>query len=80
MINKKIDSIDKVDSSCAILPEALTAFVEAVACGRFLPPPSAAQKPVHHQHRHFKPEADLGVALFDRATRHPTLTPQGNRC
>ena len=24
-------------------------------------------------------EADLGVALFDRATRHPTLTPQGEQ-
>ncbi|MCS6036963.1 LysR family transcriptional regulator [Klebsiella pneumoniae subsp. pneumoniae] len=25
-------------------------------------------------------EADLGVTLFDRATRQPTLTPQGSRC
>ncbi len=24
-------------------------------------------------------EADLGVALFDRATCHPTLTPQGEQ-
>ena len=61
-------------------PEALTAFVEAVACGSF----SAAARRLRKSQSTISTaisnlEADLGVALFDRATRHPTLTPQGDQ-
>ena len=61
-------------------PEALTAFVEAVACGSF----SAAARRLRKSQSTISTaisnlEADLGVALFDRATRHPTLTPQGGQ-
>ena len=61
-------------------PEALTAFVEAVACGSF----SAAARRLRKSQSTISTaisnlEADLGVALFDRATRHPTLTPQGKQ-
>ncbi|HAT1573961.1 TPA: LysR family transcriptional regulator [Raoultella ornithinolytica] len=61
-------------------PEALTAFVEAVACGSF----SAAARRLRKSQSTISTaisnlEADLGVALFDRATRHPTLTPQGEQ-
>ncbi|MCZ0877576.1 LysR family transcriptional regulator [Raoultella ornithinolytica] len=61
-------------------PEALTAFVEAVACGSF----SAAAGRLRKSQSTISTaisnlEADLGVALFDRATRHPTLTPQGEQ-
>ena len=61
-------------------PEALTAFVEAVACGSF----SAAARRLRKSQSTLSTaisnlEADLGVALFDRATRHPTLTPQGEQ-
>ena len=61
-------------------PEALTAFVEAVACGSF----SAAARRLRKSQSIISTaisnlEADLGVALFDRATRHPTLTPQGEQ-
>ena len=61
-------------------PEALTAFVEAVACGSF----SAAARRLRKSQSTISTaianlEADLGVTLFDRATRHPTLTPQGEQ-
>ena len=61
-------------------PEALTAFVESVACGSF----SAAARRLRKSQSTISTaisnlEADLGVALFDRATRHPTLTPQGEQ-
>ncbi|HHT0125598.1 TPA: LysR family transcriptional regulator [Raoultella planticola] len=61
-------------------PEALTAFVEAVACGSF----SAAARRLRKSQSTISTaisnlESDLGVALFDRATRHPTLTPQGEQ-
>lgn len=61
-------------------PEALTAFVEAVACGSF----SAAARRLRKSQSTISTaisnlEAALGVALFDRATRHPTLTPQGEQ-
>ena len=61
-------------------PEALTAFVEAVACGSF----SAAARRLRKSQSTISTaisnlEADLGVALFDRATRHPTLPPQGEQ-
>ncbi len=61
-------------------PEALTAFVEAVACGSF----SAAARRLRKSQSTISTaisnlEADLGVALFDRATRHPTLTAQGEQ-
>lgn len=61
-------------------PEALTAFAEAVACGSF----SAAARRLRKSQSTISTaisnlEADLGVALFDRATRHPTLTPQGEQ-
>jgi len=61
-------------------PEALTAFIEAVACGSF----SAAARRLRKSQSTISTaisnlEADLGVALFDRATRHPTLTPQGEQ-
>lgn len=59
-------------------PEALTAFVEAVDCGSF----SAAARRLRKSQSTISTaianlEADLGVTLFDRATRQPTLTPQG---
>ena len=61
-------------------PEALTAFVEAVACGSF----SAAARRLRKSQSTISTaisnlEADLGFELFDRATRHPTLTPQGEQ-
>ncbi|WP_434638963.1 LysR family transcriptional regulator [Klebsiella sp. I138] len=61
-------------------PEALTAFVEAVACGSF----SAAARRLRKSQSTISTaisnlEADLGVVLFDRATRQPTLTPQGEQ-
>jgi DNA-binding transcriptional LysR family regulator len=61
-------------------PEALTAFVEAVACGSF----SAAARRLRKSQSTISTaianlEADLGVTLFDRATRQPTLTPQGEQ-
>lgn len=61
-------------------PEALTAFVETVSCGSF----SAAarrlrksQSTVSTAIAHL--EADLGVTLFDRSTRQPLLTAEGQR-
>ena len=61
-------------------PEALTAFVETVSCGSF----SAAarrlrksQSTVSTAIAHL--EADLGVMLFDRSTRQPLLTAEGQR-
>ena len=61
-------------------PEALTAFVEAVDCGSF----SAAARRLRKSQSTISTaianlEADLGVTLFDRATRQPTLTPQGEQ-
>jgi DNA-binding transcriptional LysR family regulator len=60
-------------------PEALTAFVEAVACGSF----SAAARRLRKSQSTISTaianlEADLGVTLFDR-NRQPTLTPQGEQ-
>lgn len=61
-------------------PEALTAFVEAVDSGSF----SAAARRLRKSQSTISTaianlEADLGVILFDRATRQPTLTPQGEQ-
>lgn len=61
-------------------PEALTAFVKAVDCGSF----SAAARRLRKSQSTISTaianlEADLGVTLFDRATRQPTLTPQGEQ-
>ena len=60
-------------------PEALTAF-EAVDSGSF----SAAARRLRKSQSTISTaianlEADLGVTLFDRATRQPTLTPQGEQ-
>lgn len=61
-------------------PEALTAFVETVACGSF----SAAarrlrksQSTVSTAIAHL--EADLGITLFDRTSRQPVLTEEGKK-
>lgn len=56
-------------------PEALTAFVEAVDSGSF----SAAARRLRKSQSTISTaianlEADLGVILFDRATRQPTLS------
>lgn len=61
-------------------PEALTAFVESVACGSF----SAAARRLRKSQSTISTaianlEADLGVTLFDRTSRQPTLTPQGEQ-
>ena len=61
-------------------PEALTAFVEAVACGSF----SAAARRLRKSQSTVSTaisnlEADLGVTLFDRSARQPVLTPQGEQ-
>lgn len=61
-------------------PEALTAFVEAVDSGSF----SVAARRLRKSQSTISTaianlEADLGVILFDRATRQPTLTPQGEQ-
>ena len=61
-------------------PEALTAFVESVACGSF----SAAARRLRKSPSTISAaianlEADLGVTLFDRTSRQPTLTPQGEQ-
>ena len=61
-------------------PEALTAFVESVACGSF----SAAARRLRKSQSTISTaiahlEADLGFALFDRSSRQPTLTEEGKR-
>ena len=61
-------------------PEALTAFVESVACGSF----SGAARRLRKSQSTISTaianlEADLGVTLFDRTSRQPTLTPQGEQ-
>lgn len=61
-------------------PEALTAFVETVACGSF----SAAARRLRKSQSTISTaiahlEVDLGVTLFDRSARQPVLTPQGQR-
>lgn len=61
-------------------PEALTAFVETVSCGSF----SAAARRLRKSQSTISTaishlEADLGFALFDRSSRHPTLTEEGKR-
>ena len=61
-------------------PEALTAFVESVACGSF----SAAARRLRKSQSTISTaianlEADLGVTLFDRTARQPALTPQGEQ-
>lgn len=61
-------------------PEALTAFVETVASGSF----SAAARRLRKSQSTISTaianlEADLGVTLFDRSSRQPTLTPEGQR-
>ncbi len=80
MINKK----DRNHRYCRYImrysPEALTAFVEAVDSGSF----SAAARRLRKSQSTISTaianlEADLGVILFDRATRQPTLTPQGEQ-
>jgi len=61
-------------------PEALTAFVETVASGSF----SAAARRLRKSQSTISTaianlETDLGVTLFDRTSRQPTLTPEGQR-
>ncbi len=61
-------------------PEALVAFVEAAALGSF----SAAARKLHKSQSTISTaisnlEADLGLVLFDRKTRQPTLTQQGRQ-
>ena len=61
-------------------PEALTAFVETVSTGSF----SAAARRLRKSQSTVSTaianlEADLGVTLFDRSSRHPVLTPEGER-
>ncbi|MBJ3816105.1 LysR family transcriptional regulator [Shimwellia pseudoproteus] len=61
-------------------PEALTAFVESVACGSF----SAAARRLHKSQSTISTaianlESDLGVTLFDRSARQPVLTEQGQQ-
>lgn len=61
-------------------PEALTAFVETVACGSF----SAAARRLRKSQSTISTaiahlEADIGVTLFDRSARQPVLTAEGQR-
>lgn len=61
-------------------PEALSAFVESVACGSF----SAAARRLRKSQSTISAaianlEADLGVTLFDRSARQPVLTEQGHQ-
>ncbi|WP_437890270.1 LysR family transcriptional regulator [Phytobacter sp. V91] len=61
-------------------PEGLTAFVETVASGSF----SAAARKLRKSQSTISTaianlEADLGVMLFDRSSRQPKLTPEGER-
>jgi DNA-binding transcriptional LysR family regulator len=61
-------------------PEALTAFVEAVAAGSF----SAAARRLRKSQSTISTsiahlEADLGFELFDRSARQPVLTAQGEQ-
>lgn len=61
-------------------PEALTAFVETVACGSF----SAAARRLRKSQSTISTaiahlEVDLGVTLFDRSARQPVLTAEGQR-
>ncbi|HBS5720427.1 TPA: LysR family transcriptional regulator [Klebsiella aerogenes] len=61
-------------------PEALTAFVEAAASGSF----SAAGRRMRKSQSTISTaisnlETDLGLTLFDRSTRQPTLTAQGEQ-
>lgn len=61
-------------------PEALVAFVEAAALGSF----SAAARKLRKSQSTISTaisnlETDLGLILFDRESRHPTLTQQGVR-
>ncbi len=61
-------------------PEALTAFVETVAAGSF----SAAARRLRKSQSTISTavanlEADLGFELFDRSSRHPVLTVQGEQ-
>ncbi len=59
-------------------PEALTAFAEAASLGSF----SAASRKLGKSQSTISSaianlEIDLGLTLFDRSSRKPTLTPQG---
>ncbi len=59
-------------------PEALTAFAEAASLGSF----SAASRKLGKSQSTISSaianlEVDLGLSLFDRSSRKPTLTPQG---
>ncbi len=61
-------------------PEALTAFVETVDSGSF----SAAARRLRKSQSTISTaianlEADLGVTLFDRTSRQPVLTAEGQR-
>lgn len=61
-------------------PEALMAFVEAADAGSF----SAAARKLRKSQSTVSTaianlEVDLGVTLFDRQSRHPVLTPAGQR-
>ncbi|AGB83422.1 transcriptional regulator [Serratia sp. FGI94] len=76
----KIGSIDKVDMSMRYSPEALLAFVEAVALGSF----SAAARKLNKSQSTISTaianlEADLDLILFDRQARLPTLTAAGHK-
>ncbi|MCT4703916.1 LysR family transcriptional regulator [Enterobacteriaceae bacterium H20N1] len=61
-------------------PESLDAFLQAVETGSF----SAAARKLKKSQSTISTaianlEADLGIALFDRQSRQPVLTPQGQR-
>ncbi|KAB7895825.1 LysR family transcriptional regulator [Rouxiella sp. S1S-2] len=61
-------------------PEALLAFVETAASGSF----SAAARKLHKSQSSISTavanlEVDLGITLFNRKSRQPSLTPQGQR-
>ncbi|WP_114193198.1 LysR family transcriptional regulator [Edaphovirga cremea] len=61
-------------------PEALIAFVEAASAGSF----SAAARKLRKSQSTISSaianlEADLGLSLFDRQSRHPVLTAHGKR-
>lgn len=61
-------------------PESLEAFLQAVETGSF----SAAARKLKKSQSTISSaianlEADLGITLFDRQSRQPTLTPQGHK-
>ena len=69
---------EKTSVSMSYSPEALEAFAQVLALGSF----SAAARRLGKSQSTISEaisrlEIDLGVALFDRSTKHPTLTEAG---